>query len=260
MSEPLIKLSIRESTATLVLNRPDKCNALSREMLSQISQAFDDLHQEKRVRAVILTASGTVFSAGQDLKEMLADGAGPDVQLDRQADVEQNQALVEQMLRFPKVVIAAVNGAALGVGAALVLAADVVIASEKASFGVPEVKRGLVSGLAGPLLAFRVGAGAAGYLLTTGRTIDAQNALRLGVFHEVVPDEHMWVRAADLAREAAQAGPSAILMTKRLVNETIGEQLTTLMTVGAAACASARTTEDAEEGITAFLDRRLPKW
>ncbi|HEY1068707.1 MAG TPA: enoyl-CoA hydratase/isomerase family protein, partial [Pirellulales bacterium] len=120
MSEPLIKLSIRDGVATVVLNRPYKRNALSREMLSELSQAFEDLGNEKKVRGVVLTAAGSAFSAGQDLAEMLADGAGPDAFLNRQADVEQTQALVEQVLRFPKFLVAGVNGPALGVGAALV--------------------------------------------------------------------------------------------------------------------------------------------
>ncbi|HEY1066913.1 MAG TPA: enoyl-CoA hydratase/isomerase family protein, partial [Pirellulales bacterium] len=137
---------------------------------------------------------------------------------------------------------------------------DAVVASEKATFGLPEVRRGLVAGLAGPLLAFRLGGGPAGYLLTTGRAIDAAQAQRMGLFHEVVPDEHVWVRAAELAAEAGKGAPSSMLMTKRLLNETIGEQLSTLMSVGSAISATARTTDAASEGISAFLEDREPKW
>jgi len=260
MSEPLVKLSIRDHSATVILNRPDKRNALSRALLSQLHQLFEDLHLEKRVRSIILTGSGSAFCAGMDLGEMHATAAGDDPHAQWQRDAEQYHDLLLLMLRFPKPIIAAVNGPAIAGGAGLVLACDLVVASQNAKFGLPEPKRGIVAGLVTPLLAFRVGGGTAGYLLLTAQTIDAARAQSLGLFHEVVPDEQVWVRAAELGKEIAGSAPEALLLTKRMLNETIGESLATQLAVGAATSATARTTESAAEGLKAFLEKREPKW
>ena len=109
----------------------------------------------------------------------------------------------EQMLRFPKPLIAAVGGPALAGGAGLVLACDIVVAADSATFGLPEPRRGLVAGMVAPLLAFRIGAGRAGYLLMSATTVNAAEAQRMGLFHEVVPADHLWPRANQLAGECA---------------------------------------------------------
>jgi methylglutaconyl-CoA hydratase len=260
MSEPLVKLSIRDQSATVILNRADKRNALSRALLAELTQMFEDLHLEKRVKSVILTGAGTVFCAGMDLGEMHATAAGEDPHAQWQRDAEQYHDLLQLMLRFPKPIIAAVNGPAIAGGAGLVLACDLVVASQGAKFGLPEPKRGIVAGLVSPLLAFRVGGGMAGYLLLSAQTIDAARAQSMGLFHEVVPDDVVWVRAAELAKEIATCAPEALLLTKRMLNEIIGEHLSTLLAVGAATSATARTTESAAEGLKAFLEKREPKW
>lgn len=260
MAEPVLKLSIRDHSATVILNRPDKRNAISRELLGELAEAFDDLHQEKRVRAVILTGAGTAFCAGMDLGEMQATATGENPHAQWQEDAERYHDLLLTMLRFPKPIIAAINGPVMAGGAGLALACDLVVASQSARFGLPEPKRGIVAGIVAPVLAFRVGAGAAGYLLLSAATIDAQRALQLGLFHEVVANDLVWVRAQELAGEIAQSAPEALLLTKRLLNETIGEHLSTLLTVGAATSAAARTTEAATEGLAAFLEKRPPVW
>jgi enoyl-CoA hydratase/carnithine racemase len=111
-----------------------------------------------------------------------------------------------------------------------------------------------------PLLAFRVGAGAAANLLLTARLADAQESLRLGLFHELTANDLLWARAHALAEECAQSAPESLQLTKRMLNETIGERLSTLLSAGAAASATARTTEAAEEGLAAFVEKREPKW
>jgi methylglutaconyl-CoA hydratase len=117
-----------------------------------------------------------------------------------------------------------------------------------------------VSGLAAPLLHFRVGGSTAARLLLTARTIDAVEAQRLGVFHEVVPTDLVWARAQEVAVDIARCAPQALRLTKQLINQTIGEQLETLMTAGAATSATARTTDDAREGLAAFREKREPRW
>ncbi len=260
MSAPLVRVKVYDHAGTIILNRPEKRNALTRALLADLRQAFDDLHQEKRVRAVILTGAGTAFCAGMDLDEMRETSRQPRPHEQWREDAIAYQDLVEQILRFPRPIIAAVNGPAVAGGAGLVLACDIVIASAGAAFGLPEPKRGIVAGIVSPLLAFRVGGGQAARLLLTAATIDANEAHRLGLFHELIDEDRLWARAVELAGQCAQSAPQALQLTKRMLNETIGESLFGQLTSGAAVSATARTTEAATEGLNAFLEKREPRW
>ena len=252
--------AVRDNIAYITLNRPDKRNALSRGLLKELHQALDDLHQERRVRGVIITGAGKAFCAGMDLGEMLATTGQEDRLAQWQADSVIYHELIEAMLRLPKPLVAAVNGPAVAGGAGLVMACDLVVASQTATFGFPEPRRGIVAGMVAPLLAFRIGAGHAANLLLTGHMIDAQEAFRLGLFHELVSDDKIWARANQLIGDVARCAPEALQMTKRLLNETIGEQLMSQLAAGAAVSAASRTTEAAAEGLKAFLEKREPKW
>jgi methylglutaconyl-CoA hydratase len=247
-------------SGTIILNRPDKRNALSRQMIADLVQAFDDLHGERRVRAVILTGSGPAFCAGMDLAEMQETAQQPDALSQWHEDAVIYRELIDKMLLFPKPIIAAVNGPAVAGGAGLVLASDIVIGTPGAKFGFPEPRRGIVAGMVSPLLAFRIGASHAANLLLTARTIEAAEALRLGLYHEIVASDLVWVRGNEIAGEIAQSAPEALLLTKRLLNETIGEHLGVQLSAGAAASATSRTTDAAREGLSAFLEKREPKW
>jgi enoyl-CoA hydratase/carnithine racemase len=260
MSMPLIKIHLHEHSATIVLNRSEKRNALSRAMIAELQQAFHDLHMQKSAKGVVLAGSGSAFCAGMDLEEMAAAGEEPNAYELWERDARAYRELIEQMLRFPKPIIAAVDGPAVAGGAGLVLASDVVIASSTASFALPEPRRGLVAGIVAPLVEFRVGAGLAGYLLLTAGTIDADTALRVGIFHEVVPADQVWVRANQLADDCRQSAAEALALTKRTLNETIGDQLMTMLAAGAAVSSTSRTTEAASEGLKAFLEKREPEW
>jgi len=247
-------------SGTIILDRPEKRNALTRQMLSELSQALDDLHQERKVRAVILTGAGTAFCAGMDLAEMQATSQQPDAMLAWHSDAVQYREVLEKMLHFPKPIISAINGPAMAGGAGLLLASDVVIGVPEAKFGLPEPRRGIVAGMVAPLLAWRLGGSHSALLLLTARTIDAREAHRIGLYHELVASELVWVRAQELAGEIAASAPEALQLTKRLLNETIAEHLATLLSVGAADSATARTTDAAREGLAAFLEKREPKW
>jgi methylglutaconyl-CoA hydratase len=257
---PLVKLHVHQHTGTIILNRPEKRNALSRAMLAELTQALDDLHQERRVRAVVLAAAGPAFCAGMDLAEMQGTSRAEDALAQWHLDAVAYRDLIETMLHFPKPLIAAVGGPAMAGGAGLVLACDLVLAAESASFGLPEPRRGLVAGMVAPLLAFRIGAGRAAYLLLSAESISAAEAYRIGIYHEIVAADHLWPRANELAGQCAASAPEALLLTKRMLNETVGEHLTTMLTAGAAVSATARTTEAAAEGLAAFLEKRKPIW
>lgn len=256
----LVEIKKHVPSGTIILNRPDKRNAISRQMLEELHQAFADLHQEKQVRAVILTGAGSAFCSGMDLGEMQETSTADDAQQQWYNDAVQYQELLEAMLRFPKPIIAAVNGPAVAGGAGLVLACDIVVAAKNAAIGLPEPRRGIVAGLVSPLLAFRLGAGQAARLLLTAESIDAPEAYRIGLFHELVEPDAVWARAHALAGEIARGAPQALQLSKRMLNETIGETLFTQLTAGAAASATARTTDAAAEGLAAFREKREPQW
>lgn len=259
-SGPLVKVHVHGAAGTIILNRPEKRNALSRALLTELAQAFADLHLERRVRAVILTATGSSFCAGMDLAEMAATSRTENSLEQWHQDAVQYRDLIETMLRFPKPIIAAVAGPALAGGAGLVLASDIVVAGNSATFGLPEPRRGLVAGIVAPLVSFRVGAGRAAYLLLTSTTIGAEEAFRYGLAHELVTDDKVWARAVEIANLCAAGAPEALQLSKRVLNETIGEHLGTQLANGAAASAAARTTEAAAEGLAAFLEKRPPVW
>lgn len=260
MSGPLVKLHVQGHVGSIILNRPEKRNALSRELLSGLVQALDDFHQERRVKAVVLTGAGTAFCAGMDLLEMQQTAALENPHEQWRQDAEAYQDLLLMMLRFPKPLIAAVNGAAVAGGAGLVLGCDIVLAGEDAKFGLPEPLRGVVAGLVTPVLVFRIGGGQAARLLLTAELIDALEAQRIGLFHELVHPDKLWARAVQVGEACARCAPEALQLSKRMLNETVGEQLETLLSAGAAVSATARTTEAAKEGLAAFLQKREPKW
>lgn len=260
MTAPVLRISVHGHAATVILNRPEKRNALSRLLLAELAQAFDDLHQERRVRAVILAGAGTAFCAGMDLAEMRETALQERPHAQWQEDAIAYRDLLESFLRFPKPIIAAVNGPCLAGGAGLMLACDIVVASQEAAFGLPEPLRGISAGIVSPLLFFRIGGGHSARLLLTSETIDATEAHRIGLFHQVVPADHLWPRAMEVAAACAAGAPESLQITKRMLNETIGEHLYTLLSAGAALSAAARTTEAAAEGLAAFAEKRKPVW
>lgn len=260
MSSNAIDVKVVDAAGTIVLNRPDFGNGLTRSMVQQLVEAIDDLYLEKRVRAIIITGAGDYFSVGADLAEMQAGAEMEAPEEQWGADAADLRDLLVRMLEITKPIIAAVNGPALAAGAALVAASDVVVASDTATFGVPDTRQGLVAGLAGPLLNFRLGAGQAARLLLSGQTLSAAEAYRIGVFHELAEHDKVWARAMQLAVDCAAGAPEAIQLTKRLINETLGEDLATKLSAGAVLAATARTTEAAAEGINAALEGRTPHW
>jgi methylglutaconyl-CoA hydratase len=258
--KPSVQVKVHAPSGTIIMQRPEKCNAMSRLMMLEIKRALEDLHQERRVRAVILTGAGDYFSAGIDLSEVQASQQDEEKFQQWHRDTAQFKELLETMLRFPKPIVAAVNGPALAAGAGLVLASDLVLGTPQAQFGFPEPRRGLVAGIVCPLLVFRAGASTAAQLLLASGMHDAEQMLQKGVYHRIVPATKVWAEAHELAKQCAESAPEAIQLTKRTLNETVGEHLATLFSVGASATAAARTTEAAEEGVTAFLEKRPPIW
>lgn len=258
----MITVKVNEPTGTIILDRPSHCNALNRSMVEQLLQALDDLRQEKRVRGIIITGSGSHFCSGMDLKELQATASAEPVDAMRQwhEDARGLLALVEAMLQLPKPIVAAVDGAAMATGLALVLASDLVVASHRATFSVPAVRMGLVSGVVAPLLCFRAGSAVASQLLIGGSELSAAEAKQLSLVQHVVDAQHIWVRASTWIDSISQGSAESLQLTKKLLNEMIGETLMTQLASGAAAMATALTTEAASEGLQAYADKRDPKF
>ena len=260
MPSDAIEVKVVGQTGTIVLNRPEAGNALTRAMVRGLVQVLDDLYYEKRVRAIILTGAGDAFCEGDDLAEVLAGCDQPDAEQLWGDEAIAYRDLLVRMLEITKPIIAAVNGPAISSGAGLVLASDIVVAAENATFAFPDVHRGLVAGGAAPLLCLRIGNGAATRLLLTGEEVDAETALRLDLFHELIDAERVWARAVEVGEACACGAPEAVQLTKRLLSEVVGEGLSTQLSAGAAMSATARTTEAAREGIAAHLEGREPEW
>ena len=241
---------------TLTINRPDKLNALSQEVLADLGAAIDAIFANDEVWAVVITGTGKAFVAGADIAAMksmteaegLAFGAlGHGV-----------FAAIEN-LGCP--VIAAVNGFALGGGCELALACDFIYASSKAKFGQPEVNLGIIPGFGGTQrLARRVGSAAARELIYTGNMIDAEEALRIGLANAVFEPDGLLAAATKTAAEIASKGPLAVAAAKRLIRDGVDLPLPEANRLEQAAFGEAFGTEDQSEGMSAFLEKRAPKF
>ncbi len=258
----LVDVKVHDGVATILMNRAEVRNALNPPLVADLQTALSDVHQEKRATAVVLTGAGEHFCSGVDLKVLAKIAQMPQPEaLGEWLTIWRHQVeLLEQMLRFPKPIIAAVDGVAVGSGLALALAADLILPSSGASFSAAAVQRGLVGGATAALLSFRFGGAIAARMLLSGEEIAADEAHRLGMCMPAVQPEQIWVAACDLARRCGSAPREAVQATKRLLNESIGETLLTQLSSGAADSATACTTESAAEGIQAFLEHRQPQW
>ena len=256
----LIEVKVTDCAGTIVINWPESGNRLTRQMLGQLVEALDDLYLQRQVRAIILTGAGDSFSVGLEWPQMPNEENDPSALRQWGEDAEAWRDVVVRMLEITKPIIASVNGPALSAGAGLALASDVVVASECATFGFPDPRYGLVAGVSTPLLCHRLGTGHAARLLLTSTTISADEAYRLGLYHELVAADKVWARAMELARDCAAGAPEAIQLTKRLLNETVGELLQSQLATGAAMRATSCTTAAAQEGYEAFHQQRSPEW
>jgi len=244
----------------MLIDAPATRNALSREMIGQLIDAISDFHQDKSVRALILSSTGSTFCSGINLMEWQSHSEELDAIHQWQQVAAELQELIEAMMRLPKPIIAAVDGPALGFGLAMVLASDLVLTSPNAEFEVPSSRLGLVSGFTVPLATFRFGASTASRLVLGGQKLDAVQAQQIGLSHLQVPSDQIWAAANQWACKIAESSAESIQLSKRLLNEMVGESLLMSLASGAAMLATACSTESAVEGLSAFKDKRPPKF
>jgi methylglutaconyl-CoA hydratase len=238
---------------TLTLNRPDKRNALSSALVEALHDTLDSADLDSEVRVVVLTGAGKDFCAGADLEELLASAeAPPDT---NEATALRLGSLFTRVRSLPKPVIAVVRGRALAGGAGLMTACDVVIASEGAQVGYPEVLRGFVPAMVMTTLRRQVGEKTALDLVLTGRMLGAEEARRVGLVSRVVPEGALEQEGRELARVLAGVPASALALTKQLFYQLDGQSVEQGIVLGARINALARQSPEFREAIGRFLAR-----
>ncbi len=246
---------VEDGVAVVTVNRPDALNALNGDLLLELSLAFELAEADLEVRALIVTGSGRAFVAGADIANLqkLSDPFSG-----REASLA-GQDVMNTLAALPVPTIAAVNGFALGGGLELALAADLRVASEGARLGLPEVSLGLIPGYGGTQrLARLVGMGRALDLVYTGRHVKADEALQLGIVNRVAPDA--LVAAKDLAAQILKNAPVALGLAKEAVVRGLDVTLNQGLEIEADLFGIVSTTEDMNEGTTAFLEKRAAEF
>ncbi|VCU54019.1 1,2-epoxyphenylacetyl-CoA isomerase [Thermus thermophilus] len=245
----------QDGVLVLTLNRPEKLNAITGELLDALYAALKEGEEDREVRALLLTGAGRAFSAGQDLTEF------GDQKPDYEAHLRRYNRVVEALSGLEKPLVVAVNGAAAGAGMSLALWGDLRLAAVGASFTTAFVRIGLVpdSGLSF-LLPRLVGLAKAQELLLLSPRLSAEEALALGLVHRVVPAEKLMEEALSLAKELAQGPTRAYALTKKLLLETYRLSLTEALALEAVLQGQAGQTQDHEEGVRAFREKRPPRF
>jgi methylglutaconyl-CoA hydratase len=243
--------------AVLTLDRPEKRNAISYELIDDVLRALAAVEQSS-AQIVILTGSGKAFCSGMDL-DNLKSITGRSAEENR-ADSATMARLFRTLYEFPRVTIAAVNGPAIAGGCGLATLCDFTVASTEAKFGYTEVRIGFVPAIVSTFLLRQVGEKQARDLLLTGRIIGAEEALRLGLASELVAPEKLQERARELAANLLENSPASLVATKRLLKGFASEELDRQIAAAVEENARIRTTDDFREGVTSFLEKRSPRW
>jgi methylglutaconyl-CoA hydratase len=257
MSYKTLQLALDSGIANITLNRPDKRNAISYELIGDLIKALEEVTNSD-ARVLVLTGAGKAFSSGMDLDNLKAL-----IGRTREQNLEDSRTMVtlfRSLYEFPKPTIAAVNGAAIAGGTGLALLCDFTLAIPEAKFGYTEVRIGFVPAIVATFLLRQVGEKIARDLLLTGRLFDAAEALKLGLINEVVPAEKLLDRARELALQLAENSPLSLFQTKRLLSEHARAELDTQIEAAIRENAGIRESADFREGIESFLEKRKPKW
>jgi methylglutaconyl-CoA hydratase len=245
------------SIATITLNRADKRNAISYELIEELLTALDEVANSS-ARVLILTGAGKAFCSGMDLDNLKAlVGRSPDQNL---KDSEIMARLFRSLYDFPRPTIAAVNGAAIAGGCGLATLCDFTLAVAEAKLGYTEVRIGFVPAIVSTFLLRQVGEKHARDLLLTGRIVGAEEAHRIGLINEIAPAEKLIERARELASQLLENSPASLVCTKRLLSDHARVELDAQIQAAVRENAAIRATKDFREGISSFLEKRKPQW
>lgn len=242
--------------ATVRLRRPEVRNALNEVLIAELTQTFRSL--PPGVRVVILTGDGPAFCAGADAQWMQRSKSFSRQENER--DASTLGGLLRTIDECPQVVVARVQGPALGGGAGLVAACDIAVADEGAQFGFPEVRLGLVPAVISTFVLPRIGARAARRYFVTGERFTAAQALSIGLVHEVVPAASLDAAVDRLSRDVLLGGPRAVGLAKKLIRDLGGLSRDRAIDETVRLISEIRTSPEAQEGLGAFLEKRKPRW
>ncbi len=252
-----LQLAYDGAIATITLNRPEKRNAISFELVDELMAAFAEI-ERSTAQVVILTGAGKAFCAGMDLEELKS--LLGKTHEENVRDSTRMAALFRRLYDFPKPTIAAVNGAAIAGGTGLATMCDFTLAVPEAKFGYTEVRIGFVPAIVSSILVWQVGYKAARDMLLTGRLFDASEAHRYNLVNEIVEADRLMTRARELAAQLLENSPSSLRATKQLINGFIAKDLDRQISEAIEDNARSRTTADFREGVASFLEKRKPRW
>jgi methylglutaconyl-CoA hydratase len=252
METERLRVELRDGVARMTLNRPDVRNALDGALLRDLKEAFALLGRDPGVRSVVLGGAGKIFCAGADVHAM--------TQGDPRADAQGLADVLRAIEDFPAPVIGRVHGAAMGGGSGLIAACDFVAASEDAKFAFSEVKLGIVPGVISAFVVPKIGATHARRYFLTAEAFPAARAKEIGLVHEVVPAERLDAVIQDWTTAIRNNGPKAVAAAKALIRKGADLERAALLALGVDTITFVRETEEAKEGLKAFLEKRPPSW
>ena len=254
----MLRIDRQGAVVTLTLDRPEVGNAIDDALVARLGDALAECAREPAVRAVVVTGAGRVFSAGADLRWMRSmQAAGTEANL---ADARRTQALFVAVAELPRPVVARVNGPARGGGVGLVAAADVVVAAAEAHFAFSEVRLGLIPAMIAPFVIARIGPARARRLFCTAETFGAADALAWGLVDRVVPAAELDAAVAAVVGDLLKAGPAALAAAKALVRDVGRAPHDAVPGLTAELIARLRASDEGQEGMAAFLEKRPPRW
>ncbi len=254
MPYEMILVETRGRVGLVTLNRPQAMNALNNQLMREVMDALEAFDTDDAVGAMVITGSEKAFAAGADIKEMLGRSA-------REMQEADHVAVFGRIRSVEKPVIAAVSGWALGGGCEIALSCDMIVASESAKFGQPEITIGVIPGAGGTQrLTHAVGKALAMEMVLNNRTLSAQEALHHGLVNRVVPVSDYLNEALKLAEEIASRAPLAVRAAKKMINAAYDASLTEGLAEEKQAFYDLFNTEDQKEGMQAFVEKRKPEW
>ena len=258
MSNKSIELKIENSVAWIYLNRPEVFNSFNREMALLFQSTIANCANDEKVRAIVITGNGKAFCAGQDLKEVTDTELNPGF---RKILDEHYNPIIQKIRTIEKPIVAAVNGVAAGAGANIALACDIVVSSEHGSFIQAFSKIGLIPDSAGTFFLPRIiGFQKASALMMLGDKVTAQDALQMGMIFKIYPTGLFEEEVMSLASTLAQMPTKAIGLTKRLLNQSMTNNLEQQMALESDLQIEASSSNDYKEGVTAFVEKRIPEF
>lgn len=259
MNATTLTVTVDGHVATVTLNRPDVRNAFNETVIAELTEAFHTLGSSTPVRAIVLTGNGPAFCAGADLNWMKKMACYSDEE--NRSDAMTLAEMLHTIWACPKPVIARVQGDTYAGGMGLVAACDIAVTAASANFCLSEAKLGLLPATISPYVIRAMGEQAARRYFITAERFDAAEALRLGFVHAVVPLEELDAKVAAIAATLVNNSPNAVCESKRLVREVAGRVIdSSLLTDTADRIASVRASEEGQEGVRSFLEKRPPSW